>query len=389
MFNVFKKKVSIWMIPVAVVLSASLTLGSVFWGMQHLTHDAGGVLQFLFTLGKIHSSFVGEYTDRKLFEGAMHGMVATLDDPYSEYLDEKNFAQLNEVTDGTFGGIGVVLGQRDKELVVIAPMDGSPGAKAGIKAGDKILKVDDKETKGRTLEDVVGTIRGKKGTSVKLLLEHASGEQYTVHVVRDDIKVRSVAGKMLPDSKIGYIRLSVFNENTGTEFKEAYDQLEKEGMQALLLDLRQNPGGLLNESITVANYLVPKGPVVSITDKDGNTQVLTSHLEKVKYPLAVLVDHGSASASEIVAGAVQDTGAGRLFGVKTYGKGVVQTVYHITPSTGLKLTTAKYYTPSGRSIDKTGITPDEEVVLPEGTQTDVQLERAEDYLKEELAKKIK
>lgn len=385
----FNKKVSIWVIPVAVILSAALTLGGVFWGLQRLTHDAGGVAQFLFTLGKIHSSFVGEYTDRKLFEGAMHGMVATLDDPYSEYLDEKGFAQLNEVTDGTFGGIGVVLGQKDKELVVIAPMDGSPGAKAGIKAGDKILKVDDKETRGRTLEDVVGTIRGPKGTSVKLLLQRANGEQYTADIVRDDIKVKSVAGKMLPDGKVGYIRISVFNENTGAEFREAYEQLEKDGMEALLLDLRQNPGGLLNESVKVANYLVPKGPVVSVTDKDGNTQVLSSKLEKIKYPLAVLVDHGSASASEIVAGAIQDTQAGKLFGVKTYGKGVVQTVYHVTPSTGLKLTTAKYYTPSGRSIHQVGITPDEEIRLPEDAQSDVQLERAESYLKAEVAKKEK
>lgn len=385
----FNKKVSIWVIPVAVILSAALTLGGVFWGLQRLTHDAGGVAQFLFTLGKIHSSFVGEYTDRKLFEGAMHGMVATLDDPYSEYLNEKSFAQLNEVTDGTFGGIGVVLGQKDKELVVIAPMDGSPGAKAGIKAGDKILKVDDRETRGRTLEDVVGTIRGPKGTSVKLLLQRANGEQYTADIVRDDIKVKSVAGKMLPDSKVGYIRISVFNENTGAEFREAYEQLEKDGMEALLLDLRQNPGGLLNESVKVANYLVPKGPVVSVTDKDGNTQVLSSKLEKIKYPLAVLVDHGSASASEIVAGAIQDTQAGKLFGVKTYGKGVVQTVYHVTPSTGLKLTTAKYYTPSGRSIHQVGITPDEEIRLPEDAQSDVQLERAESYLKAEVAKKEK
>ena len=290
------------------------------------------------------------------------------------------------MTDGTFGGIGVVLGQKDKELIVIAPMEGSPGAKAGIKAGDKVLKVDGKETRGRSLEEVVSTIRGKKGTSVELVLKRANGEEYTVTIVRDDIKIESVAGKMLPDSKIGYIRLSVFNDNTGQEFQETYEKLEKEGMQAILLDLRQNPGGLLDESVKVANYLVPKGPVVSITDKNNKTQVLTSQLEKVKYPLAVLVDHGSASASEILAGAVQDTKAGKLFGVKTYGKGVVQTIYHITPVTGLKLTTAKYYTPSGRSIDKVGIEPDVEIALPEQATEDVQLKKAESYLQEELAK---
>ena len=388
MFNLFKKKVSInvWLIPILVIGIMTLTLISVFWGMHKLTHNAGGTLQFLYTLGKIRSSYVGEYTDKKLFEGAMHGLVESLDDPYSEYLDEKGFSHLNEVTDGTFGGIGVVLGQRNKEFVVVSPMEGSPGAKAGIEAGDKILKVNDVDTKGRTLEDVVSTIRGKKGTSVKLLLEHKNGQQFTADIVRDDIKVKSVAGRMLPDSKIGYIRIAMFNENTGEEFKKAYEKLEQEGMQATLLDLRHNPGGLLTECVKVSNYIVPKGPVVSITDKKGNTKVYESKLEKVKYPLAVLIDHGSASASEIVSAAVQDTKAGKLFGVKTYGKGCVQSVFHITTKTGLKLTTAMYYTPSGRSIHKVGVTPDVEIELPEKATVDVQLNKAEEYLRDELKK---
>ena len=388
MFNLFKKKVSInvWLLPILVIGIVAMTLISVFWGMHKLTHNAGGTLQFLYTLGKIRSSYVGEYTDKKLFEGAMHGLVEGLDDPYSEYLDEKGFSRLNEMTDGTFGGIGVVLGQRNKEFVVVSPMEGSPGAKAGIEAGDKILKVNDVDTKGRTLEDVVSTIRGKKGTSVKLLLEHKNGQQFTADIVRDDIKVKSVAGRMLPDSKIGYIRIAMFNENTGEEFKKAYEKLEQEGMQATLLDLRHNPGGLLTECVKVSNYIVPKGPVVSITDKKGDTKVYESKLEKVKYPLAVLIDHGSASASEIVSAAVQDTKAGKLFGVKTYGKGCVQSVFHITTKTGLKLTTAMYYTPSGRSIHKVGVTPDVEIELPEKATVDVQLNKAEEYLRDELKK---
>ena len=385
----FKKKVSInvWLIPILIMAIVSLTLLGVGWGVQKLTHNVGGTVQFLYTLGKIHSSYVGDYTEKKLFQGAMHGLVESLDDPYSEYLDEEGFAHLNEITDGTFGGIGVVLGQRNKEFVVVSPMEGSPGAKAGIEAGDKILKVNDVDTKGRTLEDVVRTIRGKKGTSVKLLLEHKNGQQFTADIVRDDIKVKSVAGKMLPDSKIGYIRIAMFNENTGEEFKKAYEKLEQDGMQATLLDLRHNPGGLLGECVKVANFIVPKGPVVSITDKKGKTKVYESKLEKVKYPLAVLIDHGSASASEIVSGAVQDTKAGKLFGVKTYGKGCVQSVFHITADTGLKLTTAMYYTPSGRSIHKVGVEPDVEIELPEKAATDVQLKKAEEYLREELGKK--
>ena len=385
----FKKKVSInvWLIPILVMVTMSLTLLGVCWGVQKLTHNVGGTVQFLYTLGKIHSSYVGEYTEKKLFQGAMHGLVESLDDPYSEYLDEEGFAHLNEMTDGTFGGIGVVLGQRNKEFVVVSPMEGSPGAKAGIEAGDKILKVNDVDTKGRTLEDVVRTIRGKKGTSVKLLLVHKNGQQFTADIVRDDIKVKSVAGKMLPDSRIGYIRIAMFNENTGEEFKKAYEKLEQEGMQATLLDRRHNPGGLLNECVKVANFIVPKGPVVSITDKKGETKVYESKLEKVKYPLAVLIDNGSASASEIVSGAVQDTKAGKLFGVKTYGKGCVQSVFPVTLETGLKLTTAMYYTPSGRSIHKVGVTPDVEIELPEKATVDVQLKKAEEYLREELENK--
>ncbi len=380
------KKVSIWVIPVVVIATIFLTLAGVGWGLQKITHNVAGAVQFLFTMGKIHSSYVGEYTEKKLFEGAMHGMVESLDDPYSEYLNEEGFARLNEVTDGTFGGIGVVLGQRNKEFVVVSPMEGSPGAKAGIEAGDKILKVNDEDIKGRSLEDVVGKIRGKKGTGVKLFLEHQNGEQYTADIIRDDIKIQSVAGKMLPDTKIGYIRIAMFNENTGEEFKKAYEKLEQEGMQATLLDLRHNPGGLLNECVKVANYIVPEGPVVSITDKQGNTKVYKSQLKQVKYPLAVLIDHGSASASEIVAGAVQDTKAGKLFGVTTYGKGCVQSVYHITYDTGLKLTTAMYYTPSGRSIHKVGVTPDVEIELPAKPVVDLQMKKAEEYLKEELEK---
>ena len=205
-----------------------------------------------------------------------------------------------------------------------------------------------------------------QGTEVELVLDDNKGNERTVRVVRGDIKIKSVAGEMLPDSKIGYIRIAIFNENTSGEFAKKYQELEEQGMQALLLDLRQNPGGILGESVRVAQ---------------GRKYTEESYLEQVKYPLAVLVDHGSASASEIVAGAVQDTKSGKLFGTRTFGKGSVQTVYRLPQNTGLKLTTAKYYTPSGRSINGTGITPDEVVELPEQPTKDIQLETAENYLR--------
>ncbi len=385
-----KKKVSIWMIALAVLVSVAVTIGAVCWGLSTATnHNAAALARLLYVQFRIHSGFVGDpFTNQQLFDGAMKGMVSSLNDPYSEYLDAKAFSSMSQVTNGTFGGIGVVLGQKGKDHIVIAPQEGSPGDRAGIKAGDKILSVDDQDVRNMSLEDVVSRVRGEKGTHVKITLQRKdSDETYTVDIVRDDIKIESVAGRMLPGTKIGYIRIAVFNEQTGADFGKTYKKLEQEGMQATLLDLRQNPGGLLTECLKVANFLVPKGPVVSITDKDGRTQVYNSTLESVKYPLAVLVDHGSASASEIVSGAIQDTKAGRLFGVQTYGKGCVQTIYQLSADTALKLTTAMYYTPSGRSIHKTGIQPDEVVELPQNATRDVQLEAAETYLKGELAKK--
>ena len=384
-----KKKISIWYIPLTVVLTALVTLGGVFTGMQFLSgHHAMDVLRLLYVYHRIQTDFVGDpYQVDALYDGAMKGMVKTLNDPYSEYLDHKAFQSMSQVTNGTFGGIGVVLGQKDGELIVVAPQKGSPGDKAGIRAGDKILAVDGVDMKGRSLEDCVSHVRGEKGTHVKIKLSRKdSGEVYTVDIVRDDIKIESVAGEILPGTQIGYIRIAVFNEQTGVDFAKVYKELEGKGMKATLLDLRQNPGGLLTESLKVANYLVPKGPVVTITDKEGRSQVYESTLAAVKYPLAVLVDHGSASASEIVAGAIQDTKAGRLFGVTTYGKGCVQTIYQLSSNTALKLTTAMYYTPSGRSIHKKGITPDQVVELPAHPTEDVQLQAARQYLLGRLQK---
>ena len=383
------RKISIWALPAVALVSIAITLGAVVFGFSRITGDLKSGVEFLYTLGLVRHSYVGEYDNRKLLQGAMTGMVKTLDDPYSIYLDEKAYNSLHDVTDGSFSGIGVVMGKKDGHFVVVAPMKDSPGEKAGMKSGDRILTVDGKEVSDLELEDLVAKIRGEKGTTVKIGLSRKdTGEKYEVSVVRDDIKIDSVAGEMLPGTKIGYIRIAVFNESTGADFAKVYADLEKQGMKATVLDLRENPGGLLRACMEVSNYLVPKGTVVSITDRNGKTTKYQSNLKEVRYPLAVLVNHGSASASEIVAGAVQDTKAGRLFGVTTYGKGSVQTVYPASEGTALKLTTAKYYTPSGRSINKVGVKPDEVVELPKTEPIfDTQLEAAEAYLKKQLAEK--
>ncbi len=382
----FKPRFSLFTLVLACACAIVITITGVMALVQKAAGNSAAGMVFLKTLVTVRDNYVEPVESEKLFDGATAGMVKALGDPYSAYLDKKSFSEITDLTDGVFGGIGVVLGKKDNDFVVVAPMEGTPGDEAGIKAGDKILAVDGTSVEGMQLEYVVGKIRGKQGTEVELKLADSSGAERTVRVIRGDIKVESVGGELLPGTNIGYIRISVFNEQTGNDFAKKYMELEKQGMKALVLDLRHNPGGILGECVKVAQYIVPKGTVVSIKDRNGNTYVEESNLEKVKYPLAVLVDHGSASAAEIVAGAVQDTGAGKLFGVQTFGKGSVQSVYKLSENTGLKLTTAKYYTPSGRSIHGTGIKPDVEIELDLNGMTDNQLAAAENYLKEQLAK---
>ncbi len=369
------------------LVSVVLTLAFVTWKIENITGDAVGTIKFLRSMSIVKNSYDGEVDNKKLFDGAIDGMVRSLGDPYSSYLDEKSFARLNEMTVGSFGGIGIVFGRRDDDYVVISALPDNPGAMAGIKNGDIILSVDGVAVKTLDMSEVAEKIRGREGTSVTLVLKEKSGTEKTVTVVRKDIKTPSVGGQLLPDSKIGYIRITVFNENTGSDFKKLYEELEAKGMQATILDLRGNPGGLLDDGVAVARLLVPKGPIVSVVYKNGDKYTESSSLEKVKYPLAVLVDNGTASAAEIVSGAVKDTNAGKLFGVKTFGKGSVQGIYKIDDNTGLKITTARYYTPSGVSIHNVGIEPDVAVELPENAVKDVQLEAAEKYIREELQKR--
>lgn len=369
------------------LLSVAVTLGAVTWKVQEITGDAAGTLRFLRAMSIVKNNFDGKADNKVLFDGAIEGMVHALDDPYSVYLDKEDFTKLSEMTEGSFGGIGIVFGKRGDDYVVISALADHPGALAGIKSGDIILAVDGTETAKMNMTDVADKIRGKQGTEVVLRLRTKDGEEKEVKVVRKDIKAPSVGGQLMPDTKIGYIRITVFNEATGEDFKKTYEKLQAEGMEATILDLRGNPGGILDDGVAVAGMLVPKGPIVSLVYKNGDKYVENSSLEQVKYPLAVLVDHGTASAAEIVAGAVKDTKAGKLFGVKTFGKGSVQGVYRIDNDTAVKITTARYYTPSGVSIHNVGIEPDVKIELPDNAVTDVQLEAAQDYLQQELQKK--
>lgn len=380
-----KKRFTILHLVGAVVLSFEAFAGGICLLLKSWVGSPWPLMRLAQTLHLIQQHYVGEVDQGKLYDGALKGMVSILGDPYSSYLNHEDFASLSAMTEGHFGGVGMVMGVKDGQFIVVAPIEDTPAFKAGIKAGAVLTKIDGKELKGLSLDQVVKQIRGQNGTQVVLTLQQGKENPKEYTIVRSDIKIKSVYGKM-DDHGIGYIRITNFSEDTAKDFGAELQKLQQEGMKALVLDLRDNPGGLLQSGVGVARYLVPKGPIVSITDKQGRTDTETSSLEKVAFPLAVLVNHGTASAAEIVSGAIQDTHTGKLFGTKTYGKGVVQNVYMLGSDTALKLTIANYYTPSGRSIDKVGITPDQVVAADDDAGSN-QLTAAEAYLKEQLRAK--
>lgn len=332
----------------------------------------------------LKSQYVGDVNGEDLLTGAVKGAIAALGDPYSVYMDQRVYKEFTIHMKGSFGGVGIEIGIRDKQLTVIAPIEGTPAYQMGLASGDQILKIDGQETKDMTLDEAVGMIRGREGTQVTLTIgRDAETVDYTI--TRAKIQIKSVSGKMLDDG-IGYIRLSAFIENTGSDMAAKLQELEAEGLKAVILDLRNNPGGSLDEGVKVASAFVPRGPVVSVVVKDGSRDTFYSQLPAAKYPLVVLVNNGSASASEIVAGAVQDTGAGTLVGTKTFGKGSVQRLFGMNDGSAVKLTFAKYLTPGDRSINGAGLEPDVtvEAADPKETSRDLQLEKAVEILKQKL-----
>lgn len=348
--------------------------------------DFTAVLRLQRTMKMLRNQYVEPVATETLVQGAIKGMVKSLGDPHSVYLDEKTYKEFMLETGGSFGGIGVVIGVKDKMLTVVAPIEGTPGEKAGIKSGDQVLMIDGKDTKEMALDEAVGRIRGEEGSQVVLTLRRGDSEPQEYKLTRAKIEIKTVSGKMLPDG-FGYIRISMFNEHTGADFAAKFSELEQAGMKGLVLDLRDNPGGLLDQSVKVAGKMVPKGPIVSVVTRDGQREVHSSSLAEAKYRVAVLVNGGSASASEIVAGAIQDTGVGVLVGSKTYGKGSVQTVKPMLVNGGaIKLTIAKYLTPKERSINGVGIEPDIKVEgAKDSFQHDLVLDKAVEALKAQSA----
>ena len=331
----------------------------------------------------------GEDVDEdKLQEAIIKGYVDGLGDPYSVYYNEAETQSLMESTSGEFGGIGVVITQNiDTQIITFTTVyENSPGEKAGLKDGDILYKVDGEEVTGQDLDTVVSKIRGKKGTTVEITVYRGdSMEEYTCVVTRDIIEVNTVAYEM-KENKIGYIAVSGFETVTYDQFEAALNDLTGQGMEALVIDLRNNPGGNLSTVCDMLDLILPEGTIVSTKDKNGNGSVITSDEERqLNIPLAVLINGNSASASEIFAGAVQDYGIGTLVGTTTYGKGIVQELYQMTDGTCLKITTSEYFTPSGRNIHGIGIDPDIEVKYEydeANPEADNQLEAALNCLKE-------
>jgi len=347
--------------------------------------DLAATLKFFRISQLLKIGYVGDSSTSLLMSGAIKGTMSSVGDPYSIYMDPEMYKKLLIDTKGSFGGIGIILGSKDNILTVIAPIEGTPGEKIGILSGDQVVKIDGKDVKELAVDEAVNLIRGPEGSEVTLTINRAGEEAKDYTITRSNIQIKTVSGKML-DNGIGYVRLSMFNENTGNDLTKKLEQLEGEGMKGIILDLRNNPGGLLEESVKVANHFVPKGPIVSVIKKDGTKVTRFSTLEKIKYPLVVLVNGGSASASEIVSGAVQDTDAGILIGTKTFGKGSVQTVVPLPDASAVKITIAKYYTPSERSIHGIGIEPDIKVEMPNYKEDnkDLQLEKAIEVIKEKM-----
>ena len=365
------------------IASVLLTLGGLCYALDMTGQKMGDALRFAGVYRLIESRYVTDVDSTKLMDGAISGMIQSLGDPHSIYLDPKTYHQLMEQTTGSFGGIGIYMGFKDNKVSVISVMDDSPAAKAGIQANDEILAVDGVPVTEIQPEEVAIHIRGEVGTEVTLSVRRNGAEDKEFVILRDTIQVKTADGRML-ENNMGYIRIAAFSETTAQEFRDAYEALENEGMKGLVIDLRENPGGLVTSSVEIANMVVPEGPVVSVVERDGGKEEYTSSLKELKYPLVVLIDGNSASASEILAGAVQDTGAGTLVGSKSFGKGSVQTVLPMFHDDAVKLTIAKYYTPSGRSIDGVGIEPDVSIDFQPGDTEDVQLAKAEEVLRTKM-----
>ncbi len=313
---------------------------------------------------RVRRDYVEEVSDKKLIEAAINGMLTSLD-PHSGYLNEKSFEEMQVQTKGEFGGLGIEVTMENGLVKVVSPIDDTPAFKAGIQAGDYISQIDDEQVMGLALSDAVEKMRGKVGSEIKItVLREGLKEPLDIKIIRDLIKIKSI--RFHAEGEIGYVRITSFSEQTTANMIKAIESLDTEikDMKGLVLDLRNNPGGLLDQAISVSDAFLDKGEIVSTRERNpDDTQRFTANSGDIlqNRPMVVLINQGSASASEIVAGALKDHKRAIIMGIKSFGKGSVQTVIPLKQYGAMRLTTSRYYTPSGISIQATGIKPDIEV----------------------------
>jgi carboxyl-terminal processing protease len=349
-------------------------------------------------MGVLDTHSINPYKQDELRENMFRGLVAGVGDPYTTYFDEKSLNSFMQATEGTYGGIGVVVTSdpKDKLVTVVTAYEGAPGALAGLQAGDKFMKINGLDVSGASLDDVTSMTKGQAGTAVRITVYRAGEDRtFDVNVVRQKIDIPTISKKVLANN-IGYIRISAFDRVTLDQFNKAYDELKDKEMRGLIIDLRNNPGGLLDVVTKIADTLVPEGIIVYTEDKSGRREYTNSDKNAADVPLAILVNENSASASEVLSGAVKDLNAGVLVGVKTFGKGIVQNLYPLSDGSAVKVTVAKYYTPSGVCIQGDGIIPDYVVEMPEEDaariselkpEEDTQLAKALEVVNDKIMKK--
>ncbi|HTO98043.1 MAG TPA: S41 family peptidase [Myxococcales bacterium] len=350
------------------LLCACATLGGFLAvGVAKAARDPAGPYRkldvFSHVLSLIENNYVESVDETRLLYGAIDGMVRTLD-PHSTFMDPRSYAALKEETEGEYGGVGLELGTRDEEVVVIAPIDDTPASRAGFQPGDRLLEIDSKSLRGWRETEAGRALMGPPGTKVTVKAQRASwSEPRSFTLVRDVVRVVSVEEKLF-DRKLAYVKIKTFQDRTDSYLRKALESLRSRSdgqIGGLVLDLRHNPGGLLDQAVKVADRFLDGGVIVTTKGRGGKhveVERATGKGTEPRYPMVVLVDGGTASASEIVAGALQDSGRAVLIGTRTFGKGSVQTVIELEDGSGIKLTIARYYTPSGRSIQERGIIPD-------------------------------
>ena len=353
-----KKKLFIGAIIIVIVTVICTNLVQIFLlNGVFISRDLYEKYQKLMALENIvESDYYQDVDEDKLILGAEKGLIQALNDPYSEYYTEEEFALLKEQTQGSFTGIGIYMTGNDKDNIVVqSVIKNYPAEKSGLKAGDIILKVDGEQVKASESTKASSKIKGKAGTSVVLTIQRGD-KKFDVTVKREEIIVESVKSEVKEDN-IGYIQITSFDKNTYNEFKEHMSSLQKKNVKSLIIDLRDNPGGLLDVCVDIADDLLGKGTIVYTKDNKGDTQYYKSDANKIDLPIVVLINENSASASEILTAAIVDNKAGIAVGTTSYGKGLVQSVKEFKDGTGYKLTTAQYYTPNGDYINKQGIKP--------------------------------